>query len=306
MLAHIGVIILLLSPVFLAVILWRRRCLTWLDWVMQVWFALTFTLFIFLTGRWDYLGYWARFGIFLPTVAAMVRSFLSIPAGTPFALLSAPGQKNAFFSYLVPTLILTIMNIVAFQGTFPQGSVAPLSFPLKNGTFYVAQAGSSALINYHHSSESQTYAIDIVSLNSWGLRAIGLGQTALNQYFIYGTPVYSPCDGTVSKVVDGLSDIEPGASGDFQNAAGNHIYLTCGHTQILLAHLKQGSLLTRVGDTVKTGAPLARVGNSGNSSEPHLHIHAQTDGNLTNVNSGKGLPIIFNNHYYIRNDILEE
>lgn len=267
---------------------------------------IAFTFFIFLTGRWDYLGYPVRFWIFLPPAAAIIRSFLSITPHTPFAALVQPGRKNAFFSYLVPVMILTVVNALALQGNQYSQPTLALDFPLKNGTFYIAQAGSSTLVNYHHPSAPQIYALDVVQLNPWGLRANGLGQTALDQYQIFDAVVYSPCEGSIGKAVDGFHDIAPGEPGDLLNPAGNHLYIICGQTQILLAHLKEGSLLVKMGDPVTTGMPLARVGNSGNSNEPHLHIHAQTAGNLLNLNSGAGIPITFDNRFLVRNDTIEE
>ena len=47
---------------------------------------------------------------------------------------------------------------------------------------------------------------------------------------------------------------------------------------LLLAHLQRGSLRVRAGDDVEPGTLLAEVGHSGNSTEPHLHIHAQRPG----------------------------
>ncbi|WP_083800704.1 M23 family metallopeptidase [Rhodobacter ferrooxidans] len=65
---------------------------------------------------------------------------------------------------------------------------------------------------------------------------------------------------------------------DERYPAGNHVLLRCGDRGILLAHFRQGSLQVAVGDTLATGRPIGEVGNSGESSEPHLHMHAQLPG----------------------------
>lgn len=66
-------------------------------------------------------------------------------------------------------------------------------------------------------------------------------------------------------------------SDDFQSMAGNHIYLRLDETGtfLVLAHLKKGSIKVKEGQHVNEGEFLAQVGNSGSSSEPHLHIHHQ-------------------------------
>jgi murein DD-endopeptidase MepM/ murein hydrolase activator NlpD len=62
---------------------------------------------------------------------------------------------------------------------------------------------------------------------------------------------------------------------DSVNRLGNHVILRCGTAEIVLAHMRQGSVALAPGDTVAVGVRLGEVGNSGASTEPHLHIHAQ-------------------------------
>jgi murein DD-endopeptidase MepM/ murein hydrolase activator NlpD len=62
---------------------------------------------------------------------------------------------------------------------------------------------------------------------------------------------------------------------DTERRLGNHVILRCGEAEIVLAHMRQGSIMVDPGDTVAEGDPLGEVGNSGATSEPHLHIHAQ-------------------------------
>jgi len=59
---------------------------------------------------------------------------------------------------------------------------------------------------------------------------------------------------------------------------------------VVLAHLRRGSVRVHSGQRVRAGQLLGRVGNSGNSSEPHLHVHAQDTPDLS---AGTGLPIVF-------------
>jgi murein DD-endopeptidase MepM/ murein hydrolase activator NlpD len=85
--------------------------------------------------------------------------------------------------------------------------------------------------------------------------------------------VVSPCDGAVLAAQDGLPDQAP-PQADPDNPAGNHVVLACGGLRIELAHLAAGSVAVAPGDRVRSGDRLGAVGNSGNTSEPHLHIHA--------------------------------
>jgi murein DD-endopeptidase MepM/ murein hydrolase activator NlpD len=188
------------------------------------------------------------------------------------------------------------------------GPAVTLAFPLKDGTYYIAQGGGTTLVNAHHPYGAQIYALDIVRINSSGARAEGLSQTFLEQFAIYGTLIYSPCDGNISTAVDGLEDIAPGASGDTEHAAGNHVFINCqnGVIQVLLAHMKKNSLVVRQGALVKVGDPIGQVGNSGNTTEPHLHIHASKGGTPDRLISGVGLPILFNENFLVRNDIVNE
>ena len=59
------------------------------------------------------------------------------------------------------------------------------------------------------------------------------------------------------------------------NRLGNHVILRCREAEIVLAHMRQGRVKVAPGDVVAEGDPLGEVGNSGASTEPHLHIHAQ-------------------------------
>src|SRR5690606_10869318 len=109
-------------------------------------------------------------------------------------------------------------------------------------------------------------------------------------YAIFGDTVFAPCTGRVSAAVDGLPDMSPPLP-DREHMAGNHVLLTCGTATVLLAHLQRGSVWVMEGDEVRVGDALGRVGNSGNTGEPHLHIHAQRPGVASMPLGGEPLPI---------------
>jgi murein DD-endopeptidase MepM/ murein hydrolase activator NlpD len=151
--------------------------------------------------------------------------------------------------------------------------------------------GHSILINPHMKTldrpelagyRGQSYAVDWVKVDGWGRRASGILPDALGDYFIFGEPVYAPCSGAVRRIENALPDHRPGDP-EHVPPAGNFVLLECGGAQVLLAHLMAGSVTVGAGDAVQAGQPIGRVGNSGRSTEPHLHVHAQrpsADGSL--------------------------
>lgn len=91
---------------------------------------------------------------------------------------------------------------------------------------------------------------------------------------------------------DGVRDNRPRVEvANDDDPAGNHVLLDLGHgTYALLGHLRASSAKVRTGDRVRAGDLIGRVGNSGNSSEPHLHFHVQDSPRLS---CGTGLPVRF-------------
>jgi murein DD-endopeptidase MepM/ murein hydrolase activator NlpD len=77
-------------------------------------------------------------------------------------------------------------------------------------------------------------------------------------------------------LVDGLPDHMPGVANDPSDPAGNHVVIKVADREyVLIAHMQAGSLTVSEGDTVEQGQEIGLVGNSGNTSEPHIHIHVQ-------------------------------
>ena len=108
----------------------------------------------------------------------------------------------------------------------------------------------------------------------------------------------SPCTGVAISTHDGIENNRISQT-NAQQPAGNYIILACGTARILLAHLRKGSIAVKGGETVPEGETLGRVGNSGNSSEPHLHMHAYLGGTL-DYNAGQGVPMTFGGRFLVR------
>jgi murein DD-endopeptidase MepM/ murein hydrolase activator NlpD len=102
----------------------------------------------------------------------------------------------------------------------------------------------------------------------------------VKNYFAYGQEVLAVADATVVRAMDRFADLVPGPlppSIPLQEADGNHLILDLGNGRFALyAHLQPGSLQVQVGDRVRRGQILARVGNTGNTTAPHLHFHVMS------------------------------
>src|SRR5690606_8611537 len=126
-----------------------------------------------------------------------------------------------------------------------------------------------------------------------------VGSKRLEDYGCWGVPVVAPVSGTVHGAHDGEPDHVPGeASNDYRAPLGNPVVLSLASGgYLIVAHLRNGSVVVRAVDHVTEGAPIGACGNSGNTSEPHVHIHAQRqDPEGRPINFSEGLPLLFRDH----------
>jgi len=142
---------------------------------------------------------------------------------------------------------------------------------------------------------AQRFAIDFVQLREDGSTHTGDPKDNKN-YRCYGTDALAVADGVVVGVKDGIPENIPGANSravpiTLETVGGNHVILDLGSGLFAFyAHLQPGSLRVKQGDKVRRGQVLGLVGNSGNSTEPHLHFH------ISDANSplgSEGLPYSF-------------
>jgi len=167
---------------------------------------------------------------------------------------------------------------------------SPLRFRLPlDGPVTVGWGGARPSVNHHVVAPDQRWAYDF-AVTKDGKSFYGEGQSA-QDYYCYGLPVLAPADATVYATSDGEPDMPIGVLGGGKDACGNQVILEVAPSQFLfLCHLKPGSISVKKGDRVTAGQMLGRVGNSGNSSEPHLHIHMQ-DG--PKLHLAEGIPLYF-------------
>ena len=125
---------------------------------------------------------------------------------------------------------------------------------------------------------SQRFAIDWMRVNANGEFVHGDPGVASN-YVDYDAKVYAVADGTVVETLNDLDDQPPGTLPDpttitLKTVDGNHVILDIGHgLYAFYAHLRKGSVTVHKGEHVKAGMVIGNLGNTGNTSGPHLHFH---------------------------------
>jgi len=170
----------------------------------------------------------------------------------------------------------------------PKKHETKLSLPFK-GRWLVFWGGDTKELNIHHDAPNQKFAFDFLGVNEHGKSRRGDSQVN-EDYFAFGREVLAPADGIVTDVINGVRDNLPGSMNPY-SALGNAVIIQHREHEVsVLAHLKLGSTTVKVGDKVKEGQVIALCGNSGNSSEPHLHYHLQ---NTPVIQDGVGIKCYF-------------
>jgi hypothetical protein len=139
---------------------------------------------------------------------------------------------------------------------------------------------------------AETFAIDWAKVK--GDRNFDGDGKRVEQHYAFGEDVLAVADGTVVSIHDGVPDetpfvvMVPKSNSDY---GGNHVILEIApNVFALYGHLRQGSLTVKVGDAVKAGAPIAKLGNSGPSLGPHLHFGLADKPDFF---AGRSLPFVF-------------
>lgn len=113
---------------------------------------------------------------------------------------------------------------------------------------------------------------------------LGKGE-ALKDYEVFGEDVIAPGEGIVIQVIDGAIDVLPGER-DRAVGVGNTVIIDHQNGEYsVFCHFKHNSLRVRVGDRVKRGDLLGLCGNTGNTSEPHIHFHLQDGPQMHRANA---------------------
>jgi hypothetical protein len=198
----------------------------------------------------------------------------------------------------------------------PVNQVAPdpvmLSLPFE-GSWRVQNSPANRVPSHGTEALGSSYAIDLVPVDEQGRSAPRTWRGLLSheppEVFVgFGRPILAPVSGKVEAAHDGEPDHEgrrsqlallPYMLGQSRRArrgaaglAGNYLIIAIGANGpfVLLAHLQRRSVQVEPGQWVSVGDPVGRCGNSGNSTEPHLHLQVTDSTDWTNA---KGLPFAF-------------
>lgn len=149
--------------------------------------------------------------------------------------------------------------------------------PPFSGRWRVAAGGPDPRHNHHQVASDQYFAYDF--LNDEGPS--------------WDQPILAPCRGMIAHVEDRHEDAEPNARRrERKHPFGNYVSIETPRGYVILAHLKRGSICVRPGAPVVSGEEIARCGNSGNTTQSHLHVHAQKTA-FADPGVAEGLPIAF-------------
>ncbi|MEO3944702.1 M23 family metallopeptidase [Gorillibacterium sp. CAU 1737] len=238
---------------------------------------------------------WGLLKLVLPFVGVVLLLFFLIVL--IIKLRRKHSIQRSLLSLLLSALmefpLLLTLNVIPYAYPAKPDSLSPavtVKWPLKERTT-VGWGGDTPTVNLPHVTwASERWAYDLV------MEPYNTGDPKLESYGIWNREVLAPVSGTVVAAYDDEDDIAPNTE-DFQSSEGNHVYIRIEKTgtYLLLNHLKKGSVTVNVGDQVNPGDVLGRVGNSGSTSEPHLHIHHQRQDPTQTIYPifAEGLPLYF-------------
>ncbi len=247
-----------------------------------------------LTGTWTLLPWWTPYlhAVALLATGAALYGARALPARHwPAGRI---GRAHLAASGLTGTLAIALCAWALLGRAPGDRATIDLQFPLPAGDYLVLQGGGTRIVNANLArGGTAALGIDIVRLNATGLRASLPASREPAHYFIHGTRVLAPCDGTVLDVQDTRTE-RPVPGDDTRRPLGNALRLRCGDAIVTLGHLRERSVRVRPGDVVSVATPLAVVGNSGAPTEPVLHLHAHR--------GGVPLAMRFDGRSLVRND----
>ncbi|QNJ99210.1 peptidoglycan DD-metalloendopeptidase family protein [Constantimarinum furrinae] len=153
-----------------------------------------------------------------------------------------------------------------------------LSLPFK-GEWFTVWGGDTKAQNYHVVSKTQKNAFDFLVLGP-NRKTFERSGTRNEDYFAFGKPIYAVCDAEVFRVITGVEDNKPGEMNPAQMLGNSVILKTEYDEYIVYAHFEKETIKVKEGQSVKRGQYLGNCGNSGNSTEAHLHLHIQDGPNF--------------------------
>ena len=299
-------------PLLLLFWQWRERSTSKAQWLFKTILAIAHLTVLAIAGLWSWIPFFAPYLFLILSLSLAVRGWFLAREFPFWRAETIFEQAKSGSTALLAAFALGLAFYALSGWRIPSENAADLVFPLKDGTFYIASGGSNSLVNPHLNTlegerfrpfRGQSYAVDIMQINRFGLRANGFLPADPADYAIFGKPVSAPCAGTVLQTENNRPDMPP-PEPDREVIPGNHVLLDCGEFVVLLAHFKKGSVTVEKDQKIETGQMLGLVGNSGNTNEPHLHIHAQRRGAAEMPLGGEPLWVTFEGKFLVRNQLV--
>lgn len=237
--------------------------------------------------------WWVR-GFVLALVLAFATHLPGLRLGTPWK---------------VEVAVLVALTVLMLVPPPNRDSAEPVTLAPPVSGRWVALNGAGTKVPSHGTRMAgQAFAIDLIHPPAesptigWGLKG-----GAPEGYSCFGDPVRAMAGGTVVATCNRMKDhrardtwpllmwmatgeavLRDALGGSY--LLGNHVIVDHGGTYAVYAHLRRSSVTCRVGDVVQAGDVLGEIGNTGNSSEPHLHAHLMDRPQLY---AGAGLPFVW-------------
>jgi murein DD-endopeptidase len=213
-----------------------------------------------------------------------------------FGVLDSAGRRDPVAS---PSVIDEVYTPV------DQASVSILGAPFRGGDWLAGNGPSNesdhrrALVALNGKARiAQRFAIDWVKIgpngNTWHD-----DRNRVENYWGFGEPVLAVADGDVVEAVDSIADNPRGhlPTATIANIAGNHVIVRIGPSRfVMFAHLKHGSVRVRVGQQVKRGALVGQLGNSGQSTGPHMHLQVM---DAPSPLAAEGMPFVLDSFTFL-------
>ena len=205
-------------------------------------------------------------GCFFATLFSMIReAVFNCEIGSPIPAI-------IYWGALLLILSLDVAMKLIFILSLEQADTTNIISPLAHDAI-VIQGGGGILGNHHNFFEGQRYAVDLVCFDEDG------------KNITEGMHVVAPCDGEIVRVVSEKNG-EP---------AGEHLSIkTKNGTYVMLAHLEKGSVILPIGALVRKGENIAKVGVTGNTTTPHVHVQVQSD---ADYHRASGKPFWFSDRW---------
>lgn len=187
--------------------------------------------------------------------------------------------------FALPVTVLLGVSPVTYPTNATTDDSITVTMPIENA---VILGGNK--YKTHAMWPSECYAYDILK------EPYNVESSNLHDYGIFGENIISPVKGRVIGIENSEPDIIPNTD-EFASSLGNYIFIEIDETNtyLILAHLMQDSIEVSVGEHIEVGEVIGKVGNSGTTSEPHLHIQHQRNNPLEMKFPvcAEGLPITF-------------